>query len=141
VSVELHIFLEPSRLPTRDRWQHELQRAGIPLVLQPPFNPQLDSGFCPATYRNAPAGFEYYAYSARDVAVLADNPHIVSHLGNRNLCATFRWGADLDGMSAALAAAATLAKLSDGIYYYPDDGIIYGADEALQATLQDLELA
>lgn len=141
MSVELHIFLQKSRLPTRGAWQQELQRYGFPVLLQAGFDPQRDSGFRPATYRNVPAGFEYYAYPSRDVEVLNQNPHIASLLGNRDLCATFRWGTELSGMSAALASAASLAKLSDGIYYYPDDGIIYGAEEALAATLLDLELA
>jgi hypothetical protein len=39
---------------------------------------------------------------------------------------------------AALTAAAALTKLTDGIYYYPNDDIVYGADEALEATRNDV---
>jgi hypothetical protein len=48
------------------------------------------------------------------------------------------WGGDFLEMSAALSAAASLAKHADGIYFYPDDDIIYGADEAVHATRRDL---
>jgi hypothetical protein len=29
-------------------------------------------------------------------------------------------------------------KLSDGVYFYPDDDILYGANEAIEATRRDL---
>jgi hypothetical protein len=41
-------------------------------------------------------------------------------------------------MAAALSAAAALTKLTDGIYYYPNDDIVYGAVEAVEATRSDL---
>jgi hypothetical protein len=60
-------------------------------------------------------------------------------VGDRESCATFRWGGDLLEMCAALSAAASLVKITDGIYFYPDDDIVYGADEALSVTQRDLK--
>ena len=65
-------------------------------------------------------------------------PHIAQRIGSRDMSASFRWGGNLDEMAAALSAAATLAKLTDGIYFYPDDDILYDADEAIEATRNDL---
>ena len=42
-------------------------------------------------------------------------------------------------LCAALSAAASLAKLTNGLYFYPEDDIIYEADEALVATRNDLK--
>ena len=42
-------------------------------------------------------------------------------------------------MCAALSAAASLAKVTDGVYFYPDDDIVYEADEALSSTQRDLK--
>jgi hypothetical protein len=73
--------------------------------------------------------------------ILPSYSHIAARFGGRDACATFRWGSDLTEMSAALAAAGSLTKLTDGIYFYPDDDILYAADEALRATKRDLESA
>ena len=59
-------------------------------------------------------------------------------LGDRDQCATFRWSSDLIEMAAAISAAAALTKLADGVYYYPDDDIVRGADEAVKSVQQDL---
>jgi hypothetical protein len=42
-------------------------------------------------------------------------------------------------MCAALSAAASLAKLTSGLYFYPEDNIFYEANEALVATRNDLK--
>lgn len=136
MSIELHIFMHESRVPTRETWQRAIEQIGFPTVLDEALDVQKDTGFSPTIYAQQPTGFEYSLESALDV--LSDYPHIADRVGDRNRCATFRWGGDLNEMAAALSAAAALTKLTDGIYYYPDDDILYGADEALEATRTDL---
>jgi hypothetical protein len=41
-------------------------------------------------------------------------------------------------IGAALAAAASLTELTDGVYFYPDDDLIYSAAEVVAATRRDL---
>ena len=67
-------------------------------------------------------------------------PHIETRVGVRDSCATFRWGGDMNEMSAALAAAAALTKLANGIWYYPDDDLLCESDEAVEAAKRDLEV-
>jgi hypothetical protein len=110
--VELHIFLSDSQIPDRAAWQRTIEQLGFP------------------------TGFEFSLEPAADI--LSSYSHIVPQIGQRDRCATFRWGGDLIEMCAALSSAAALVKISDGIYFYPDDDILYTADEAVEATRRDL---
>ncbi len=138
MAIELHVFLESWKVPTHDDWQQAITSIGFPATIQAPFNPRSHTGFQPVTYGGHSTGFEFCVEPANEI--IGSYPHVSDRLGKRDICATFRWGGDLNEMSAALAAAAALTKLVDGIYYYPDDDVLYGANEAVQATKKDLNL-
>ena len=138
MAIELHVFLEKSEVPTHYDWQEAISSIGSPAEIRAPFDPQLDKGFRPVNYGDQSTGFEFYLEPSSEI--VRSYPHIADRLGRRDVCATFRWGGGLNEMSAALAAAAALTKLSDGIYYYPDDDVLYDGDEAVQATRRDLNL-
>jgi hypothetical protein len=135
VAVELHIFMQDSRVPSRDAWQQTIEQLGFPAILEPSLDVRSGTGFRPTSFRGQSTGFEFYLDPAADV--LSSYSHITPKVGSRDKCATFRWGGDMAECGAALSAAAALAK--DGIYFYPDDDIVYGADEAVAATQRDLE--
>ena len=137
--VELHIFLSDSRIPNRAAWQHTIEQLGFPTVLDPTLDVRNDTGFRPTNYGGQSTGFEFYLEPTADI--LSSYSHIVPRIGPRDRCATFRWGGDLTEMCAALSAAAALAKISDGIYFYPNDDILSTADEAVEATRRDLNSA
>jgi hypothetical protein len=136
MSIELHIFMRDSKVPTRDAWQQAIEELGFPAVLDKTLDVRQHTGFSPTVYTGQPTGFEFFLEPAVDL--LSSYSHIADHVGDREKCATFRWGGDLTEMAAALSAAAALTKLTDGIYYYPNDDIIYGAAEAVEATRSDL---
>ncbi len=136
MSLELHIFMEDSRVPTREAWQRAIEQLGFPTILEPSLDLRRDTGFRPTTYKGQSSGFEFYLEPAADV--LSSYVHITPNVGGRDKCATFRWGSDLTECAASLSAAAALTKLTDGIYFYPDDDILYGGDEAVEATRRDL---
>jgi hypothetical protein len=136
MSLELHIFMPDSQVPSREAWQQAIEQLGFPTVLYPTLDVRKDTGFSPTTYKGQSTGFEFSLESAADI--LASYPHIAPQVGSRDKCATFRWGGDLIECAASLSAAAALTKLTGGIYFYPDDDIIYGADEAVEATRRDL---
>ena len=121
-----------------ETWGKEILRLGFPASIEAPFDPYHDTGFRPATYKDQKTGFEFYLDPASEI--LNSYPHIKSKIGNRDKCATFRWGGDLMEMSAALASASTLTKLTGGVFYYPDDDILYQADEVVEQTKKDLGL-
>jgi hypothetical protein len=137
MAIELHIFVRDSRIPTIDAWQDAISRAEFPATLDTSINVRTHTGFWPATYKGKPTGFEFYLTPTSEYLIAY--PHIADRVGDRGSCATFRWGGDLLEMCAALSAAASLVKMTDGIYFYPDDDILYGADEALSATQRDLK--
>jgi len=128
--------MHDSRVPDRAAWQHAIEQAGFPTVLDPALNVREDTGFSPATYGGESTGFEFYMESATDV--LDAYPHIAERIGAREMAASFRWGGDLNEMAAALSAAAALANLTDGIYFDPQDDVLYSAAEALVATRREL---
>lgn len=136
MAVELHIFADDSRIPSREAWQREIERLSFPTVLDSSLDLRRNTGFTPTTYKGKAAGFEFCMEPAANV--LSAYPHVTPKVGGRDKCATFRWGSDLTECAAALSAAAALAKLTDGIYFYPDDNVIYNADEAIEATRRDL---
>jgi hypothetical protein len=137
MALELHIFMHDSRVPTREGWQQEIEQLGFPAVLEPSLDLRRDTGFRPTSFRGKATGFEFYLEPAADV--LSSYSHIATTVGARDKCATFRWSGDMAECGAAISAAAALTKLSDGIYFYPDDDILYNGDEAVAATRNDLE--
>lgn len=136
MSIELHIFLDDSRVPSPEAWQRAIDQLGFPAVLDPSLDLRKDTGFIPTTYDGKTTGFELYLEPA--ATVLSAYASITPSVGERDKCVTFRWGSDLTECAAAMSAAAALAKLTDGIYFYPDDDLLYDPDEAIEATRRDL---
>ena len=136
MSIELHVFVHDERVPDRDVWQREIERLSLPSVLDSFMNVRADTGFVPGTFRGRVAGFEFYLTPA--VEILSSYAHIKSQVGSRNSCATFRWGGNLDECGSAICAAAALAQIADGVYFYPDDDILLGAKDAVAAVRGDL---
>jgi len=139
LSIELHIFLSDASAPTGRDWQHAIEAAGFPLILHAESDLALYRGFVPATYKGRQTGFEFYLDAASDI--LAAYPHVGQQAGRRTRCATLRWSGDLLEMCAALAAAVSLAKLTDGLYFSPEDGTVSEPDEALAAARNELKSA
>ena len=136
MSIEIHVFMQDARVPSRDEWQQAIAQLGFPTVLCPTLDVRADTGFSPTTYKAQRTGFEFDVSPAADV--LSSYPHVAAAVGNRDRCATFRWGGDLTECAAALSAAAALVKVTDGLYFYPDDDTVLGADDAVEALRSDL---
>jgi hypothetical protein len=136
MAIELHVFMHDSRVPSRAAWQHTIEQLGFPTTLERSLDLRRDTGFRPTIYKEQPTGFEFHLEPA--AGILSGYSHIAPHVGDRDMCATFRWGGDLTECAAALSAAAALTKIAGGIYYYPDDDILYGPDEVVEATRRDL---
>jgi hypothetical protein len=136
MSIELHVFLSDDRVPDRNAWQREIERLAFPSLLDPSMNVRQDTGFVPGTFRGRVAGFEFHLTPAFDV--LPPYVQITTQVSGRDTCATFRWGGNLDECGSAICAAAALAQIADGVYFYPDDDIIMSAEEAVVAVRGDL---
>lgn len=136
MAIELHVFMQDSRVPSRGSWQQAIEQLEFPVVLDSSLDLRRDTGFSPTIYQGQPTGFEFYLEPA--ASILSSYPHITPTVGGRDMCATFRCGSDLSEYASALSAAAALTMLTDGIYFYPDDDLLYDANEALEATRRDL---
>ena len=136
MAIELHIFMQDARIPDREAWQQQIEHLKFPTVLDSALNLRRDTGFVPATFKGQVAGFEFYLESA--ASILSAYPHIRPRVAGRDKCATFRWGGNLAECGSAVSAAAALTKLADGIYFYPDDDILYTAEDVVEATRDDL---
>src|SRR5690242_10019482 len=111
MAIEVHIFLASCDLPSRDEWQAEIARQGFPVTIDAPFDLHHDTGFRPGSFLGVQTGFEFYLNPAQDI--LSSYPHISKTVGERDLCATFRFSAGNE-MPAALSAAASLAACGYG---------------------------
>src|SRR5712691_7634089 len=98
MSLELHIFVQDSRVPSRDAWQQAIEQLGFSTVLEQSLDLRRDKGFRPTTYKGRSTGFEFSLEPAADI--LASYSHITQQVGNRDKCATFRWGGDMTECAA-----------------------------------------
>jgi hypothetical protein len=135
MAAELHIFMQDSRVPSRDTWQRQIDDLDFPTVLDPTLDIRRDKGFSPTSFKGESTGFEFYLEPATDI--LFAYTRMAAKIGIRDMCGTFRWDGDVAECGAALSAGAALAKVSDGIYFYPDDDIVCSADEAVKAARRD----
>ena len=136
MSLELHIFIQDPKVPSRDDWQQAIDDAGFPTVLDLSLDLRRDTGFRPTIYKEQATGYEFYLEPA--AGILESYSHLAEQVGSRDMCATFRWGGDLMECAAAISSAAALTKLADGIYFYPDDDIIRTAEDVVETTRQEL---
>ena len=55
MSMELHVFLRDSSVPTVGEWQQAIREAGFDLLLDNGLRLREDTGFSPAVYRGRKA--------------------------------------------------------------------------------------
>jgi hypothetical protein len=134
MSIEIHVLLKNSNIPSVAQWQQAIHAAGFDLMLDHTFSVREHSGFLLATYKGIETGFEFDLSNNSDI--ISTYSDVVAHIENRDLSANFRWGGRLTECVAALIASAILAKLSDGIVYDPQSETFETGDEALRSVRQ-----
>ena len=127
MSVDLHVFLSPDRMPSPSAWAQAISTAGFDVVLDQDFEPSSFSGFLPCTYKGKPAGFEYF------FQVLAE-PEL-SRWGiadpARPLCITFATRSDFREFASSMISAAVLASMADGLLRDADGTTLIAASSAV----------
>lgn len=134
--MEIHIFLEDSRVPNRESWQRAVEEAGFPAVLYPELDLRKDSGFSPTSYNGQESGFEISLDPA--ASYLQSYPHIAEAVGGRDKCVSFRWGGDLVEAAAAISCGAALAWCVDGVYFDPETDRVLTMATVLEGIQEDL---
>lgn len=135
MSVVVCVFLRDAELPRFEDWQHALDEAGSGLRLED-ISPRGHSGFWPALLNGQACGFEY---SFGPIDPNSEDDFRI-HIGDRDCVVDFVWhGSEFD-MRAGLQAAAALAKLTDGVFFDPQDGgFAHGANVYQLLQQQDAD--
>ena len=137
MSVDTLLFVR-EQLPTVNEWQAALDSAGINIKL----DPEVDelpafTGYLPAVFDDQPSGFEFYFDTAENA--FGDRPDAT---GDRTHVVTFATHSDIRELVCALYAAATLAKITDGLLFDEDSGNFVDSDRilAMANDIGDAEL-
>lgn len=118
MSVTLYVSCKKSALPTRDKWQAAIKKAGFDVVLDG-FDWQTHRGLLPVAYRGERSGFEMMVEDAKP---LAKQLGLKLPDGN-DIVVSFEFGSDMDECHSATAASAALAECVGGVYFdeYSDE--------------------
>ena len=139
MSMELHVLLSKSRLPNVRQWQAAIDALGFDVKLDPTLSLDADAGFCPAKFKGRDGGFEFSIWPASEIA--ETYPEFEAEFEGRDSSANFRWGGDLNGMACALVASAALAKVSDGVWFDPQEGACFDSAGAIEQAKSGVEAA
>jgi hypothetical protein len=114
MSIELHVYLRDSDVPSREQWQGAINDAGFDLELDELFSMRDHIGYVPVQLCGVESGFEFYL----DPLDKSSVPESISMaLANYDRVAAFRVGGDLEEFIAAMCAAAALTQLADGVFH------------------------
>jgi hypothetical protein len=119
MSVELHVIFNDSLMPDVQQWQGAITSLGFDVQLDAIEDLRHHSGFLPATIRGQQSGFEFDVSPATEI--IAAYRQLASRVAGRDSSANFRFGGDLSEMACAMAASAAFAKLTDGVWFDPQD--------------------
>src|SRR6267154_2073057 len=131
VSSEINVFFR-GKLPTKSTLTRAMKDLGFPFSVAPPGGSlEKQNGFMPMRFRRQETGVEFDVFNGRtDVEDVAGD-HFSEIDASFDRSANFRWGGDETEMLAGLCAAASLAKLVNGIVLEEAEGKLLSVDEAI----------
>jgi hypothetical protein len=129
MSVTVSVFFNAARAPTPVEWQDVIRAAGFDVQLDTDFDFQTFSGFLPATYRGAPAGFELSFERIAADGSLGSKERTAAAAG-ADSCAMLVTHSNLREMVSAALAAAVLAALTGGVLFDDESNEAHSSSEA-----------
>jgi hypothetical protein len=126
--ISYNVFLDRSRLPAADDWARVIREAGFDVQLSTDFEPGSHSGYLPCPDERT--GFEYYLESFTAPAFEIGEAGTQA-IGQRDTVVSLRFSGRPSDRTAAVAAAATLAVMTDGVLFDTEPGHFIAADKAL----------
>lgn len=126
--ISYNVFLDRGRLPAAGDWARMIREAGFEVELSTAFDPGSHSGYLPCP--DDRTGFEYYLESFA-APTLEIGEVGAKAIGSRDAVASLRFSGRPSDRSAAAAAAATLAAMTDGVLFDTEPGHFIAADAAL----------
>jgi hypothetical protein len=119
--ISLLVF-QPEKLPTLDEIAEEAARAGDEIEFPETVDLRSHTGFLPARVMGRDTGFEHYFEAVPEGSL----PSEVMSFGSHHVVT--RTGSDFEEGRAALVYLKVLARMTGGIYIYPDDAIAVGPE-------------
>ena len=122
-------------MPTPSRWAQAIRDAGFPVDLESDFDPDTATGFRPCQFRGILSGFEYYSgplgeHERQEVGAPPGCDFSVSLVTH----------SDLREFATSLIAASVLCRVSDGVFYDPQEDERRTAAGILEWAHQQLAL-
>jgi hypothetical protein len=136
--MELHVFLRDAAIPTREEWQAGITDQGFEVTLDTTLDVRHHTGFSPAVCWCKKSGFEFDLRPAVDIASSYNG--VSERIGARNLAVSFHWRGNVQESVIVYIASSVLAKLADGILYYPQKNHFSASNEALAMARRLLAL-
>lgn len=126
--ISYNVFLDRDRLPLATDWARVIREAGFDVQLNLEFEPRSHSGYLPCPDERI--GFEYYleAFSAPAFEFGAEGAKVI---GARNAVVSLRFSGRSADRTAAVAAASTLAAMTDGVLFDSEPGHFIDAAHTL----------
>jgi len=132
--MELHVFLRNAALPAREEWQTAITEEGFALILDATLDVRNHAGFSQIMCWGKKSGFEFDLNPAPDIT--SRYRGVSERIGARNVSANFRWQGNVLESLGVHIASAVLAKLADGILYYPQKAHFSTSHEAMAMARQ-----
>jgi hypothetical protein len=114
MSADLKVFIEKSKLPTREEWTKAIAEHGFDLEFHEEFNSNEMQGFLPCKLQGQDVGFEYYNDVLEDTMF---NPDSTPEIDGKDICISFSSSYEQGDLSSAMIAAGALVKLANGVYW------------------------
>jgi hypothetical protein len=126
--VSYQVFLERERMPTGAAWLQALRDAGFAVEFAPDVDPASHNAYVPCP--DDRVGFELYRepFSPAHAEI---RPAGIEAVGMRDTAMTFRFSGRTADRDAAVAAAATLTAMTDGVLFDSESGHFIDARSAL----------
>lgn len=132
MSIEIHVFFR-GKLPDTAALTKCLNELGFGLSFPAPhYSLEGKSGFRPMRFGRDETSVQFFIDDGRNVVESALSAEQIAEVDpNFDRCASFRWGSAEDEMVCGLCCAAALAKLTNGVVYEEQDGVLWSVETAI----------
>lgn len=137
MAQEQYVFLEKSKVPSRNQWQQVVDESGFDLQIDEELVPFEQTGFLPCRLLGEESGVETYYQTVSDL----DSPNFNEIAAGRDYCISFRWGSSYQECACAMILSYALAQSFDALVSYEGEPPYASLDALRTDTEEILRLA
>src|SRR3954467_12400860 len=136
MSMETHVFFR-GKLPTKAALSRAMKELGFSFSISPSTGSlEQQTGFMPMKRRGEETGVEFDVYNDHSSVEEFADAGVAAGFERR---ATLRWGGVFKEAVAGMSAAATLAKLMNGVVFDEAEDKLLSADDAIALARKNLQ--